>query len=241
MMGFQSSCIMLGSSAEMCCAETLQIGFESFWVQLLKWVAYLELPKVGQNRKYVGNTLFIVGIFTIYSLQCMCASQILSLESKTMLAAHWWCRLLSVCSMSGCALARRCLEVWDFLFPAQSHYLWRQIQGNPASTCLCSSPGACWPLSSSQSAAGRDRPCFSLLTGGKTPEHTLWVCQGTNSMPGLRTEELFPRSPLITAVPFCDYLGFFKWGSSSFNTQLGVLPVSYQALVIVLFCFVFPH
>lgn len=107
MMGFQSSCIMLGSSAEMCCAETLQIGFESFWVQLLKWVAYLELPKVGQNRKYVGNTLFIIGIFTIYSLQCMCASQILSLESRTMLAAHF-------ISCVGCCQSTPC---WAVLWP----------------------------------------------------------------------------------------------------------------------------
>lgn len=55
--------------------------------------------------------LFIIGIFTIYSLQCMCASQILSLESRTMLAAHWQCGLLSVYSVLGCAVARRYLEV----------------------------------------------------------------------------------------------------------------------------------
>lgn len=50
-MDFQTGHIVLTSSAKMDCPETFQISFESFWVQLVKWVAYLELLNIDQNEK----------------------------------------------------------------------------------------------------------------------------------------------------------------------------------------------
>lgn len=231
MMGFQSSCIMLGSSAEMCCSETPQIGFESFWVQLFKWVAYLELLKVGQNRKYVGNTLFIFGVFTIYSLQCTYVSQIFNPWAQD----HVGCPLAVWTAGSLLCVGLCCGQEVFGGVTLPCRCLWRQMWGNPASTCLWSSPGACWPWSSSQRAAGRGRLHFSPLTGGETPGPALWVCHGANSVPGLRTEELFPRSPLIATVPFCDSLGVILLGIVFCDSSNGVVVALIPSWVFCLF------
>lgn len=58
---------------------------------------------------------------------------------------------------------------------------------------------------------------------GEVPEPSQGVCHCTNSMPSLRTKELFPCFLLIAAVSFCGSLGFSKQGGSSFNTHLGFL------------------
>lgn len=109
----------------------------------------------------------------------MFVSQVVCLEARTTLTAHWKSGVPSVCSSAlGCAVARRGLEAREgFPFLTQSLWLWKQTQEEillPHRHCTSPySEGCAVGWAAAEGAAGRSRHCFLQVTGeGWDP----WAC-----------------------------------------------------------------